>query len=96
MQIEVGIRELKAQLSAYLRRVKAGETVIVTDWGRPIGRIVPLRPTTDGHLESLTSAGLVTNARLVAWNGQRLAPLEPLAKPMGEMTISDLLLSNRR
>jgi prevent-host-death family protein len=37
----VGVRELKAQLSEYLRRVKAGETVIITERGRPIGGIVP-------------------------------------------------------
>lgn len=40
-QVIVGIRELKARLSEYLRQVKAGETVIITEHGRPIGRIVP-------------------------------------------------------
>jgi prevent-host-death family protein len=29
-------------LSAYLRRVEAGEPVTITRRGRPIGRIVPL------------------------------------------------------
>ena len=37
----VGIRDLTARLSEYLRQVKAGETVIITEHGRPIGRIVP-------------------------------------------------------
>ncbi len=37
-----GIAELKAKLSEYLSRVKAGEEVLVTDRGRPIARLVPI------------------------------------------------------
>lgn len=44
MMDRVGIRELRQQASAVLRRVVGGETVEVTDHGRPIARIVPLRP----------------------------------------------------
>lgn len=42
----VGIAELKAQLSETLARVKAGEEVTVTEHGRPIVRIVPLKVST--------------------------------------------------
>lgn len=35
------IAELKARLSRYLRRVKAGEDVLVTEHGVPIARIIP-------------------------------------------------------
>ena len=42
-QTMAGIRELKNHLSAYLRRVKAGETITITDRGTPIGQIVPTR-----------------------------------------------------
>ncbi len=37
-----GIAELKARLSEYLLRVKAGEEVLVTDRGRPVARLVPV------------------------------------------------------
>lgn len=37
----VGIRELRDTLSAKLRRVKAGETIAVTDHGEPIAYLVP-------------------------------------------------------
>jgi antitoxin (DNA-binding transcriptional repressor) of toxin-antitoxin stability system len=37
----VGIRELKAQLSAYIRLIEAGETVLVTDRGRVVAEIRP-------------------------------------------------------
>jgi prevent-host-death family protein len=38
------VAALKARLSEYLRRVKAGDEVIVTDRGAPIARLVPLEP----------------------------------------------------
>ena len=38
----VGIRELRQNLSAYVRRVREGEHFIVTERGQPVGRLVPL------------------------------------------------------
>lgn len=37
-----GVAQLKARLSEYLSRVKAGEEVLVTDRGRPVARLVPV------------------------------------------------------
>ena len=37
-----GVAELKARLSEYLQRVKAGEEVLVTDRGKPGARLVPV------------------------------------------------------
>lgn len=37
----VGVRELRQNLSKYLERVKAGETLTVTERGREVGRLVP-------------------------------------------------------
>jgi prevent-host-death family protein len=39
----VGIRELRDHLSRYLERVKAGETLTITEHGMPIARIVGSR-----------------------------------------------------
>ena len=55
----VGIRELKQQASAVLRRVVGGEPVEVTDHGHRIARIVPLLP---GALEQLVLEGRATAA----------------------------------
>ena len=41
MSQSIGIRQLKAELSQCLRRVEAGEQIIITDRGAPIARIVP-------------------------------------------------------
>lgn len=42
MSRSVRIAELKAHLSAYLRRVKRGETVTVTDRDTPVAQLVPI------------------------------------------------------
>ncbi|MEX2457395.1 MAG: type II toxin-antitoxin system prevent-host-death family antitoxin [Actinomycetota bacterium] len=40
--MDVGIRELKARLSEYVERVKAGEPVRVTERGLAVAMLVPL------------------------------------------------------
>jgi prevent-host-death family protein len=39
----VRIAELKARLSAYLRAVRAGETIAVLDRETPVAQVVPIR-----------------------------------------------------
>ncbi|MGH7230768.1 MAG: type II toxin-antitoxin system Phd/YefM family antitoxin [Nitrospiraceae bacterium] len=56
------VSELKATLSEYLARVKAGEEVIITERGKPIAKIVPLAhdfTAESPHLLDLARAGLV-------------------------------------
>lgn len=85
----VGVRELKANLSAFLRRVKAGSTIVITDRGRPVGRIVPERPSLEAKLRDLGEAGVI------AWSGERLRPVQPPARTRGTRTVADLLLEDR-
>ncbi|HVS07125.1 MAG TPA: type II toxin-antitoxin system prevent-host-death family antitoxin [Candidatus Dormibacteraeota bacterium] len=40
--IKAEIRELRQNASNPIRRVIEGETIEVTEWGRPVARIVPL------------------------------------------------------
>ena len=49
----VGIRDLKSQLSQYLRLVKAGETVLVTEHNRVIAEIVLPHSSTKENQELL-------------------------------------------
>lgn len=57
----VGIRDLRDHLSAYLERVKSGETITVTEHGKPIARLVPDEPRPARLLE-LAAQGRVTLA----------------------------------
>lgn len=59
----VGSRELKNRLGAYLKRVKKGETLQVTERGEPIAEIRPLQPVDDSfeaRLERAAAEGLIT------------------------------------
>ena len=56
------VAKLKATLSEYLARVKAGEEVIVTERGKPIAKIVPLdrdQGAIPAHLLEKARAGLI-------------------------------------
>ncbi len=88
-ETSVGIRELKARLSAYLRQVKEGATLVITERGEPIARIVPLQPSLEERMEELARAGLVS------WSGRRLNAREPIARSRSEKMISELLLEDR-
>jgi prevent-host-death family protein len=56
-----GIAELKARLSRYLAQVKHGHEVVITERGRPVAKLVPLRPAEQRGLrrERLARAGLL-------------------------------------
>ena len=88
-ELRVGIRELKNKLSEYLHRVKAGETIIVTEHGKSIGQIVPIRSTVEERLQAMVSAGQAD------WNGQRLAPYQPRILNKGSRPLSDLVVEDR-
>ncbi len=43
--VNVQVAELKARLSEYLRAAEAGQTIVVTAYGRPVADLVPHRAT---------------------------------------------------
>lgn len=55
----IGVRELRQHASRYLDRVRQGETLVVTDRGRPVARLVPV--TTD-IWSDMVAGGKVTLA----------------------------------
>ena len=84
---EVGVRELKNRLSAYLERVKAGEEIVVTDRGTPIAKLVAIDRGTE-RLNQLIAAGLVVPPR------RPKSKARPSIKANG--TVSDLLAEQKR
>ena len=81
----VGIRELKANISKILKQVKAGKSIVITERGKPVGRIVPAEQSIEDRLESLAAAGLVQ------WSGKKLAPtLPPVSNPTDQL-LSDIV-----
>jgi prevent-host-death family protein len=86
--VEVGVRDLKNNLSRYLSRVQDGEEVIVTDRGKPVARLSSLDHSTD-RLAELIAAGVVRPAERA---GRRPPALR--IKPKG--SVSDLVADQRR
>lgn len=82
----VGIRELKARLSHYLRDVQAGEVVLVTDRGRVVAEV--RRPGSDTpSLESATDRAL---RRLAEGGGLLIGePHDPGAYGASPVKVSD-------
>ena len=60
----MGVRELRNNVAAVLRRAAAGERVVVTVDGRPVAMLGPLAPdpASGVSLDDLTAAGLVEPA----------------------------------
>jgi prevent-host-death family protein len=88
----IGIRELKAHLSHTLQQVKAGKTVIITERGKPIGRIVPVEASLEDRMQELITAGVL------AWNGQKFGARPRGVSPAhvkGPLTVAELLLEDR-
>ena len=87
------ISQLKNQLSAYLRKVAAGESVLILDRDRPVARLEPVAAmaTIDEHLAKLIATGAVRppKHRLPAdfWS-------QPL--PKAKRSVLEALLEERR
>jgi len=60
-RVEVGVRELRQNLSVYLRRIKAGETLEVKERGHRVAVLVPAGAKST-PLERLVASGRVTPA----------------------------------
>jgi prevent-host-death family protein len=64
--VETGIRELKDNLSRYIRRIEAGERVVVTAHGRVVAELVPPAAHRRGgtsQFDHLVASGVITPAR---------------------------------
>lgn len=84
-----GVRELRQRASELLRRVERGETIEITDRGRPVALITPL--PTGTPLEQMRAAGEIDNAT----EDPSDLP-EPLMLPPGIAVPSTTLHSLRR
>ena len=82
----VGIRELRQQASAILRRVAAGESFEVTDRGRPVA--ILLKASAPG-LAALEQQGSVRRSE------GDLLDVEPLPLPTGARRPSELVSEGR-
>ncbi|MCC7462829.1 MAG: type II toxin-antitoxin system Phd/YefM family antitoxin [Gammaproteobacteria bacterium] len=93
----VGVRDLKNRLSEYLRHVRLGERVLVTDRGEVVAELLPpgvgqSDPSLPAGIQSLVRRGLLTPA---APAGTDLYPALP-RKPGGRRRCVAQLLDEER
>lgn len=88
-QTRVGIRDLKAHLSEYMARVKSGQSVVITEHGKPIGRIIPEGQSLEERVEALRQAGVI------AWSGKKLRDIKPPAENRSNQLASDIVIEMR-
>jgi prevent-host-death family protein len=84
----VGVRELRQNLSVYLRRVRAGHTLEVTERGEPVALLVPM-PESGSALSRLVASGRASSPA-----GDLLELGPPLKAPRGQ-PLSELLAASR-
>ena len=88
-ELSVGLRELKTHLSEYVRQVKFGRTIVITERGRAVGRIVPMPKSLDQEIQAQQASGLFE------WNGEPLPPVERRPRVRGKKTVAELVIENR-
>jgi prevent-host-death family protein len=88
-ETEVGIRDLKAQLSKYLRMVKKGQSITITDRGKPIAQIIPKDIPIRDRIDRLVEAGFIE------WNGHTLELARPAVRNESSRLVSDIIVEMR-
>jgi prevent-host-death family protein len=87
----VGVRDLKANLSRHLKRVRTGVRLVVTDRGRSIATISPVdAPDDKDWLHRLVAEGKVN------WNGRpSKVPAKGVRQKPGKLA-SEMVIEDRR
>lgn len=93
--MDVSVREIKARLSEYLRRVKRGEEVVITSRGKPVARIVGPE-----DVPETAEANVAQTLRRLPWirPGAGRTPLgarAPLPHRKGEKTLAEIVHEDR-
>jgi prevent-host-death family protein len=86
----VGIRELKNRLSRYLKRVRAGERLVVTERGEPVAILSPPTVTrTDRRIEAMLREGMAR------WGGGKPRGARRPPRVKGP-TVAEAVIEDRR
>lgn len=91
----VGNREFKNRLGRYLKMVIRGESLIVTNRGRAVAKVVPIssaeadKPKTiDDVLDQLQAKGLLRRAK-GSFKNRKFTPVVTNGKPASQMILED-------
>lgn len=90
--MKLGLREANQHFSKAIRAVRGGKEVILTERGRPIAVIKPVReePSEEAALKAMEDEGLITlPARRGPLPAPRWKPVSVKGKPLSQTIIED-------
>jgi prevent-host-death family protein len=92
---QIGVRDLRQQASKYLRRVEAGESFLITDFGRPVAVLAStleaVRAESDAVLERLVDADVYPSIDAAV-----AADVEELSRAVRDRITADLIVAGYR
>ncbi|MDO8141560.1 MAG: type II toxin-antitoxin system prevent-host-death family antitoxin [Candidatus Brocadiales bacterium] len=89
--VKKGIKEIRDNFTQYLKRVKRGEEIVVTERGKPVALLKPI-PEGEGVQEKLESAAMKGLVRLPQREGN--IPAHKKIKLTGK-SLTEVILEGR-
>lgn len=86
--LDVGVKELRANLRHWLEAVQGGTEITVTERGKPIARIVPAAG--QSAYERMVAEGLITPAK------RPRLPSDAYPRVAADVSLSDIVIEQRR
>ena len=92
--MEVSIREMKNRLSKYLKLVRAGKEVVITDRGKPVAQLTRVKPAAE------TEDEVIARINALPWvrpgNGKKVKGAKrPIRLKPGDKTAAEMVLEDR-
>ena len=81
----IGVQELKANLRGCLEEVRSGTTLLLTDGGNRVARLIPEPRPSESK-----------DGPAIAWSGRRLKKTKPKARLRDGGSMADIVRENRR
>jgi len=88
---KAGIREIKKSLSFYIRKVKMGETITITERGVPVAKLSPVSLNVPEEAFRMVEEGLAF------WQGNKPGRINPVRKKdLKARNLSEMVSEERR
>lgn len=92
--MEVSIRDMKNRLSKYLKLVRTGKEVVITDRGKPVAQLTLVKPAAENEEEVIARINALPWVR--PGNGKRVKGAKrPIRLKPGDKTAAEMVLEDR-
>jgi len=92
----VGIRELKAHLSKYVKEVKAGDEILVSERGKIVARLLPAQAPSEKAAVRNLLLKLSMEGKIILPGARRKAGRPARRKKVSGAPFSDAVIEGRR